>query len=576
LENACAGRAELQFASLGIAHTRWATHGSPSDVNSHPHADDSHSVAVVHNGIVENFVSLRKALQSEGCVFKSETDSEIFPMLISETRKKNPTMNLAAVVSSALQTVEGAFGICVVFADQPDLLIGARRGSPLLLGVGDGEYFLASDASASIQHTKMVEYIQDFEIVIISRAGYTISSMKAIDETIIRAPNVIKLNMTLGAIEKSGYPHFMLKEIFEQPNALRDAMRGRVLVEEGDIKLGGLSGEVLVRLTTARRIIIAACGTSFHSAQVGKYLIESLARVSVEVEYASEFRYRNPILNPIDDVLLVMSQSGETADTLAAVREAKSRGVLTLGCVNVVGSSIAREVDAGCYLHVGPEIGVASTKAFTGQCLLLAMIALKVAKEKGVITGNKMKDFVKQLDSVPDLISKALLESSKIFELAKSYRFASSFLYLGRGFNFPVALEGALKLKEISYIHAEGYTAAELKHGPIALIDKFMPVVVICPRNDPVYDKIRSNIEEVLCRGGSVIAVTTESDETKDEGDIDLESRCEAVLRIPVTPDWLSPLVTVIPLQLLAYHLAVLRKCDVDKPRNLAKSVTVE
>ena len=561
---------------MGIAHTRWATHGPPSDVNSHPHSDASFSVAVVHNGIVENFVSLRKALQNDGCVFQSETDSEVFPMLIAETRKKNPTMDLSSVVCAALQSVEGAFGICVVFADQPDLLIGARKGSPLLLGVGEGEFYLASDASAIIQHTKMVEYLQDFEIVVISRTGYTISSMKEHNTQTVRVPNVVKLNMTLGAIEKSGYPHFMLKEIFEQPNALRDAMRGRVLVDEGDIKLGGLSGEVLLRLTTARRIIIAACGTSFHSAQVGKYLIESLARVSVEVEYASEFRYRNPILNPTDDVLLVMSQSGETADTLAAVREAKSRGVLTLGCVNVVGSSIAREVDAGCYLHVGPEIGVASTKAFTGQCLLLAMIGLKLAKEKGVITGEKMKDLVKQLDSVPDLISKALLESPKVYELAKSYRFASSFLYLGRGFNFPVALEGALKLKEISYIHAEGYTAAELKHGPIALIDKFMPVVVICPRNDPVFDKIRSNIEEVLCRGGSVIAVTTESDNTDLEGDIDLESRCEAVLRIPVTPDWLSPLVSVIPLQLLAYHLAVLRKCDVDKPRNLAKSVTVE
>ena len=576
LESASTGHIDLESATIGIAHTRWATHGTPSDINSHPHSDSLESVAVVHNGIVENFVSLRKALQNDGCVFKSETDSEIFPHLIAMTRKKNPSMDLASVVCAALQPVEGAFGICVVFADQPDLLIGARKGSPLLLGVGDGEFYLASDASALLEHTKMVEYIQDHEIVVITRSSYTITSMKSMDKT-ARAPNVLELNMTLGAIEKSGYPHFMLKEIFEQPSALRNAMRGRVLVDEGDIKLGGLSDTALSRLTTARRIILAACGTSFHSAQVGKYLIEHLARVSVEVEYASEFRYRNPILHPTDDVFIVMSQSGETADTLAAVREAKSRNVLTIGCVNVVGSSIAREVDSGVYLHCGPEIGVASTKAFTGQVLLLAMIGLKIAKEKGVITGDKMKELVKQIDSIPDLISKALLQSPKIYELSKSYRFASSFLFLGRGFNFPVALEGALKLKEISYIHAEGYAAAEMKHGPIALIDKFMPVVVICPRGDPVYDKIRSNIEEVLARGGSVIAVTTETDNSTDlAGDLELESRCEAVLRIPVTPDWLSPLVTVIPLQLLAYHIAVLRKCDVDKPRNLAKSVTVE
>jgi glutamine---fructose-6-phosphate transaminase (isomerizing) len=444
LESASTGHIDLESATIGIAHTRWATHGTPSDINSHPHSDSLESVAVVHNGIVENFVSLRKALQNDGCVFKSETDSEIFPHLIAMTRKKNPSMDLASVVCAALQPVEGAFGICVVFADQPDLLIGARKGSPLLLGVGDGEFYLASDASALLEHTKMVEYIQDHEIVVITRSSYTITSMKSMDKT-ARAPNVLELNMTLGAIEKSGYPHFMLKEIFEQPSALRNAMRGRVLVDEGDIKLGGLSDTALSRLTTARRIILAACGTSFHSAQVGKYLIEHLARVLLRSSMHLSFDIAIQFYIQQTMSSLSCLSPGETADTLAAVREAKSRNVLTIGCVNVVGSSIAREVDSGVYLHCGPEIGVASTKAFTGQVLLLAMIGLKIAKEKGVITGDKMKELVKQIDSIPDLISKALLQSPKIYELSKSYRFASSFLFLVEALIFQSHLEGALK-----------------------------------------------------------------------------------------------------------------------------------
>lgn len=500
--------------------------------------------------------------------FSSDTDTEILAHLIADVRKKHPGMPLDSVVRTALKTVEGAYGICVVFADRPDLLIGARHGSPLLLGVGEGEYFLASDASAVVEHTKTVEYLNEREMVSITPGGYVISSID-VSSPVVRTPSLKQLELSLEAIEKGGYKHFMLKEIMEQPRALRDAMRGRVLADAGMIKLGGLAGEPMRRLCSARRIIIAACGTSFHSGQVGEYLIETLARVPVEVEYASEFRYRQPILFK-DDVLVVISQSGETADTLAAVREAKAQGVLTLGLVNVVGSTIARETDAGCYLHVGPEIGVASTKAFTGQVLLLTMIALAIAKEKGTVDDATMKRYVKSLADIPDLMSAVLEQNDKkVLELARSYKYASSFLYLGRGFNFPVALEGALKLKEISYIHAEGYAAAEMKHGPIALIDKFMPVVLIAPKSDRVYDKIRSNLEEVLARGGSVVAIT-------EDGNTEFADRCDAVLYVPRTEEWLAPLLNVVPLQLLSYHIAELRKCNVDQPRNLAKSVTVE
>ena len=576
LEAACAGAGAAAGlgGSLGIGHTRWATHGAPSDVNSHPHTDADGSVAVVHNGIIENYNALREALRLEGYVFVSETDTEVLAHLIADVRKKaGPAVALDAVVREALRHVEGAFGVCVVFADAPDLLIGARRGSPLLLGVGDGEFFLASDASAIVEHTKVVEYLKEGEMVAVTRASFTISSLDA-DKPGARSPQLQTLELSLGAIEKGGFEHFMLKEIMEQPRSLRDAMRGRVLPEAGAVRLGGLEGEPLRRLASARRLILVGCGTSFHSAQVGVYLLESLARVSCAVEYASEFRYRNPVLDAAGDVLIAVSQSGETADTLAAVREAKARGVLTLGIVNVVGSSIARETDAGCYLHVGPEIGVASTKAFTGQVLVLTLLALVVARERGALDADAVRAHVDELVRVPEAMERALAQSARVLELARSYRFASSFLYLGRGFNFPVALEGALKLKEISYIHAEGYAAAEMKHGPIALVDKAMPSIVVCPRGDRVYDKVRGNIEELLARGGSVVAVTTEP--AGGGADAELEARCEAVLYVPAVAEILTPLVTVVPLQLLAYHLAVLRKCNVDQPRNLAKSVTVE
>lgn len=417
------------------------------------------------------------------------------------------------------------------------------------------------------EHTKSVEYMHDNEMVVITRAGYTLSSLD-VEKPAARDPAIHKLELSLEAIEKGGYKHFMLKEIMEQPQAMINCMRGRVNADSGDIKLGGLVGDVMRRMTSARRIIIAACGTSFHSGLVGEYLIETMARIPVEVEYASEFRYRKPILFP-DDVLIVISQSGETADTLAAVREAKSRGVLTLGLVNVVGSTIARETDAGAYLHVGPEIGVASTKAFTGQVMLLTLIALKLGKEKGVLTEEQSCAYAKALMHIPEQMGLVLKQADKVCEIARSYRFASSFLYLGRGYNFPVALEGALKLKEISYIHAEGYAAAEMKHGPIALIDKFMPVVVIALSRDSTYDKIKSNIEEVLARGGTVVAVT-------EEDNHELDDKCEAVLYIPPTEEFLAPLLSVVPLQLLSYYIADLRKCPVDMPRNLAKSVTVE
>ena len=497
----------------------------------------------------------------------SETDTEVFAHLVADVRRKQPDASLEAVVRLALQHVEGAFGVCFLFSERPDVIIGARHGSPLLLGVGAGEFFLASDASAVVEHTKSIEYLKEREMVTVTTGGYTVSSLD-VALPLPRSPELVRVELSLEAIEKGGYKHFMLKEIMEQPRALRDAMRGRINADTGELHLGGLSGEPMARMARARRIIIAACGTSYHSALVGEYAIESLARVPVEVEYASEFRYRKPILFP-EDVLVVVSQSGETADTLAAVREAKAAGVLTIGIVNTVGSTIARETDAGCYLHVGPEIGVASTKAFTGQVVLLSMLALALARARGVMGEAEAAARAKALARVPDLIAGMLPAlGASVVDLARSYRFATSFLYLGRGFNFPVALEGALKLKEISYIHAEGYAAAEMKHGPIALIDKHMPVVLIAPKSDPVYDKIRSNLEEILARGGCVIAIT-------EEGNSDLDAKCEAVLKVPAVEDWLAPLLTVVPLQLLAYHIADFRKCDVDQPRNLAKSVTV-
>ena len=546
--------------TLGIGHTRWATHGAPNDRNAHPHTSESGDFALVHNGIIENYGAIRQKLKEDGYTFRSDTDTEALVHLIEQVRRETE-LPLEEAVRQALTQVEGTYGIAVVSREDPDLLIAARKGSPLILGVGEGEYFIGSDAAPLVEHTRQVVYLSDGEIVTIRRSGYNVKTIDNVELT----KEVHELEWDLEEIEKGGYDHFMLKEIMEQPDALEDAMRGRAVVEDNEIVLGGLHG-VMDHLREADRIIIAACGTSWHAGLVGEYLIESFARVPVEVEYASEFRYRKPILRD-GDVVLVISQSGETADTLAAVREAQSKGIPCFGICNVVGSTIARETDAGVYLHAGPEIGVASTKAFTGQVTVLAMIALKLAEGRTLSTAELAHN-IRALSEVPNKVRQVLDMDDEIREMASVYRYASNFLYMGRGYNFPVALEGALKLKEISYIHAEGYPAAEMKHGPIALIDRFMPVVVIAMK-DSTYDKVVSNIEEVAARDGSVIAIT-------DEGNGDLDELCEYVLRIPQTEEFLSPLLTVIPLQLLSYHIAVMRGCHVDQPRNLAKSVTVE
>ena len=546
--------------TLGIGHTRWATHGPPSDANAHPHANATSDFALVHNGIIENYGAIRDRLKQKGYTFQSQTDTEALVHLIDDVRKETG-LPLEEAVRQALTQVVGTYGIALVSADDPDLLIAARKGSPLILGIGDGEYFIGSDAAPLVEHTRQVVYLNDGEMAVLRRAGYEV---KTIDNVTLEK-EVHELEWSLGEIEKGGYEHFMLKEIMEQPTALEDCMRGRVDLDDNTIVLGGLH-DVMEQLRSAERIIICACGTSWHSGLVGEYLIEHFARIPVEVEYASEFRYRKPILNE-NDVVLVISQSGETADTLAAVREAKQAGVLCLGICNVVGSTIARETDAGVYLHAGPEIGVASTKAFTAQVLVLVMIALKLAEGR-TLSRAELAHSLQALAAVPDKVRQVLDMNDELREMANVYRYASNFLYLGRGYNFPVALEGALKLKEISYIHAEGYPAAEMKHGPIALIDRFMPVVFMAMK-DSTYDKVVSNIEEVAAREGCVIAIT-------DEGNGELDELCEYVLRIPETEEFLAPLLTVVPLQLLSYHIAVMRGCDVDQPRNLAKSVTVE
>jgi len=547
--------------TLGVGHTRWATHGPPSDDNAHPHMSSDGTFALVHNGIIENHSAIKEKLQEKGYSFESETDTEVLVYLIEEV-KREANLSLPEAVRQALTQVVGAYGIAVVSREDPDLLLAARKGSPLILGVGDGEYFVGSDAAPLVEHTRQVVYLNDGEMAIIRRSGYEVTT---IDNEPLEK-EVHELEWSLSEIEKGGYDHFMLKEIMEQPEAMEDAMRGRVLPEENDIVLGGLH-DVWDELVEADRIIIAACGTSWHAGLVGEYLIETYARTPVEVEYASEFRYRNPILRD-GDVVLVISQSGETADTLAAVRQAQEKDVPCFGICNVVGSTIARETDAGVYLHAGPEIGVASTKAFTAQVTVLSMIALKLAKGRTLSTGELAHN-IQALAEVPDKVRQVLEASNDdLKSMAHVYRYASNFLYLGRGYNFPVALEGALKLKEISYIHAEGYPAAEMKHGPIALIDRFMPVVFIAMK-DSTYDKVLSNIEEVVARDGSVIAIT-------DDKDDELDELCEYVLEIPQTEEFLSPLLTVIPLQLLSYHIAVMRGCHVDQPRNLAKSVTVE
>ena len=543
--------------TMGIAHTRWATHGPPTEKNAHPHASQNGKIAVVHNGIIENATALKAGLEARGYVFKSDTDTEVLAHLIEVAYAGN----LEAAVIEALRQCDGTYGLAVITSDERDKIVAARKGSPLLIGVGDGEYFIASDASAILAHTRNVVYLDDGDIAVVTRGGYRVLDF----DSAIRDKPVTRIDWDLQQIERGGYPHFMLKEIFEQPTTVENTMRGRLILEEGFSKLGGLniSKEDLLKIDN---IIITACGTSWHSALIGEMMIEELCRIPVEVEYASEFRYRNPIVTPTT-LCIVISQSGETADTLAAMREAKRRGARTLGIVNVVGSTIAREDDGGIYLHAGPEIGVASTKAFTSQVVALALFTLKLARLKNLSVARG-REIAQALADLPAQIQSILDRAPEIEGLAEEFKRASNFLYLGRGYNFPAALEGALKLKEISYIHAEGYPAAEMKHGPIALIDEMMPVVCIAP-HDAVFDKITSNIQEVKARKGKIIAITTR-DEPALAGKLDYE------FRIPETVDLLAPILASVPLQLLAYYIAVKRGCNVDQPRNLAKSVTVE
>jgi len=545
--------------TLGVGHTRWATHGLPNDVNAHPHTDNDDAIAMVHNGIIENYLTIKKKLENAGYTFRSETDSEVLAVFIGMLYKT--IGDLERAVQTALQEVEGTFGIVVVSTHDPNLMIAARRGSPLILGVGQDEYVVASDAAAIIAHTRQVVYLQENEMATITRQGFT---TKTIANEATHSV-VEEIAFELEEIEKGGFEHFMLKEIYEQPVTFHDGFRGRLRVDEGNVRLGGLS-KVQDRLRSARRIIITACGTSWHAALVGEYLIENLARIPVEVEYASEFRYRNPIIYP-DDIVIAISQSGETADTLAAIREAKMKGATVLGMVNVVGSSIARETDAGVYLHAGPEIGVASTKAFTSQLCILTQFALFLGRMRD-LPAETGRTLAKGIAEIPEKIRQILDQSDAIKEIAMTFAQAPNVLYLGRGYQFPVALEGALKLKEISYIHAEGYPAAEMKHGPIALIDENMPVVFIATK-DEIYDKVISNIEEVRARRGRVIAIAS-------EGDTQIDRVADHVIRIPETQAMLAPILASIPLQLLAYYIAVERGCNVDMPRNLAKSVTVE
>ncbi|HEX8545516.1 MAG TPA: glutamine--fructose-6-phosphate transaminase (isomerizing) [Cytophagaceae bacterium] len=548
-------------STIGIGHTRWATHGEPSDRNAHPHYSHSKGLAIIHNGIIENYASLKEDLIRRGHNFSSDTDSEVFIHFIEDIQDNNHC-SLEEAVRLALSKVVGAYAIVILSKDHPNQLIAARKGSPLVIGIGKGEFFIASDATPIIEYTKEVVYLNDFEIAIIKDNDLSIRNIEDVQTT----PYIQKLDLELDSIEKGGFDHFMLKEIFEQPKSIRDCMRGRVSSENGILKLGGLN-QYLNKLVSADRIIIVACGTSWHAGLVAEYLFEEWARIPVEVEYASEFRYRNPVIKE-GDVVIAISQSGETADTLAAIELAKSRGAIILGVCNVVGSSISRATDEGAYLHAGPEIGVASTKAFTAQVTVLAMIAIIVGNKKGTITESQFHELLVELESIPDKVAKALLLNDKIIEIAKIFKDAKNFLYLGRGQNFPVALEGALKLKEISYIHAEGYPAAEMKHGPIALIDKEMPVLVIATK-DQSYEKVVSNIQEVRARKGRVIAVVSEGDEH-------IPKMAEFVIEVPDTNELLEPLISVIPLQLLSYHIAVMRGCNVDQPRNLAKSVTVE
>ncbi len=548
--------------TIGIAHTRWATHGEPNDVNAHPHYSSNGKIAIVHNGTIENYNVLKQALEQHGCVFRSETDTEVVVQLIEYIQSTN-RCPLIDAVREALNQVIGAYAIAVIDSENPDTIIAARKSSPLVIGIGEGETFIASDATPIIDYTNQVVYLRDDEIAIISR-GEPLRVITNDNRT--SSIDIQTLRLSVSQLEKGGYPHFMLKEIFEQPNSIYDCIRGRIVNNGTEIKLSGITDHP-DRFINASRIIIVACGTSWHAALIGARLFESIARIPAQVEYASEFRYSNPVVTP-QDIVIAISQSGETADTLAAIKLAKERGAFVYGVCNVVSSSIARETDTGTYIHVGPEIGVASTKAFTGQVTVLTMLALAIGQLRCTISKEKMTEMAHALINLPELIKETLKLNKNIERLSSIFTYAHNFLYLGRGYNYPSALEGALKLKEISYIHAEGYPAAEMKHGPIALIDREMPTVVIAP-TDELHEKIISNIQQVKARGGSVIAIVTRGDETIPE-------IADHTLEIPPVPECLSPIIVSIPLQLLAYHIAVMKGCNVDMPRNLAKSVTVE
>jgi glucosamine--fructose-6-phosphate aminotransferase (isomerizing) len=547
--------------TIGMGHTRWATHGAPNDRNSHPHSSGDRKLTIIHNGIIENYGVIKETLLNKGHVFKSDTDTEVLIHLVEDIQDETG-LDLREAVRLALNRVIGAYAIVIMSADEPDLLIAARKGSPMVIGVGKGEYFIASDATPIVEYTKNVIYLNDNEIAYVRREDLLI---KNIDNT-IQTPYVQELDLKLETLEKGGYEHFMLKEIYEQPRSIRDCMRGRIYPQRGEVQLGGIK-EYTEKLKNIDRIIIIACGTSWHAGLVGEYLIEEYARVPVEVEYASEFRYRNPIITE-KDLVIAISQSGETADTMAAIELAKEKGATIFGICNVVGASIPRTTHAGVYTHAGPEIGVASTKAFTAQVTVLTLMAFYIAQQRGTITQSKLIEHLTGLNEIPDLVEQALKSNDHIKEIAAKFKDTTNCLFLGRGSSFPVALEGALKLKEISYIHAEGYPAAEMKHGPIALIDDDMPVVFIATK-DSSYEKVISNIQEVKARNGHVIAIVT-------EGDTEVKGMADYVIEIPQTDQAFVPLLATIPLQLLAYHIAVMRGCNVDQPRNLAKSVTVE
>ncbi|MEM9686201.1 MAG: glutamine--fructose-6-phosphate transaminase (isomerizing) [Bacteroidota bacterium] len=559
-------RAEKEISitgNLGIGHTRWATHGEPNDVNAHPHYSNSGELVMIHNGIIENYGAIKKELLNRGYTFVSETDTEVLVNLIEDVKLKED-VKLGKAVQIALNQVIGAYAIAVFDKTKPDEIVVARLGSPLTIGIGDHEFFIASDASPFIEYTNNAIYLEDEEMAII-RKDREVAVRKIKDDSLV-APYIQELQLNLEQIEKGGYEHFMLKEIYEQPRAIKDTYRGRLRINQGIIKMAGIE-EHLEKFLNADRIIIVACGTSWHAGLVAEYIFEDLTRIPVEVEYASEFRYRNPVIHK-KDIVIAISQSGETADTLAAIKLAKANGALVFGVCNVVGSSIARETHAGAYTHAGPEIGVASTKAFSTQITVLTLIALKLAMLKGTLSKSQYHHYLSELETIPDKVEKALYSDKNVREIATIYKNATNFLYLGRGYNFPVALEGALKLKEISYIHAEGYPAAEMKHGPIALIDENMPVVVIATKRGH-YQKIVSNIQEIKSRKGKIIAVVT-------QGDTTVKEIADHVIEIPETSESLTPILTTIPLQLLSYYIAVMRGCNVDQPRNLAKSVTVE